>query len=106
MGVTLGGGTRKELGSMAYRRGDVVLVPFPFRDRTAARVRPAVLVSGQQYHNNLSDALVAAITTYPPRFSTDYQLAQWRDLGLAAPPSFACRALSLHGVVYNSRRVG
>ncbi|MCS7265851.1 MAG: hypothetical protein NZ805_13580 [Armatimonadetes bacterium] len=30
---------------MAFQRGDVVLVPFPFTDLSAQRVRPAVIVS-------------------------------------------------------------
>ena len=28
-----------------YQRGDVVLLPFPFTDLSAARTRPAVVVS-------------------------------------------------------------
>ena len=30
---------------MAFNAGDVVLVPFPYRDRLAERARPAVVVS-------------------------------------------------------------
>ncbi len=37
---------------MTFRRGDVVLVPFPFSDLSAAKVRPAVVVSGALYHRN------------------------------------------------------
>ena len=31
---------------MTFRRGDVVLVPFPFSDLSTTKVRPAVVVSG------------------------------------------------------------
>jgi hypothetical protein len=30
---------------MTFNAGDVVLVPFPYRDRLAERARPAVVVS-------------------------------------------------------------
>ena len=51
---------------MAYTRGDVVLVPFPFRDQATTRVRPAVVLSEDAY-NQHGDLIVAAITTHPPR---------------------------------------
>jgi len=35
---------------MTFRRGDVVLVPFPFSDLSTTKVRPAVVVSGALYH--------------------------------------------------------
>ena len=69
---------------MAYTRGDVVLVPFPFRDRAATRVRPAVVLSGETY-NQQGDLIVVAITTHPPRFPSDYQLVDWQAANLVAP---------------------
>ena len=52
---------------MVYGKGDVVLVPIPFRDQTAAKVRPALVVSGRTY-NAGGDVIVAAITLHPPRY--------------------------------------
>lgn len=69
---------------MAYTRGDVVLVPFPFRDQATTRVRPAVVLSEDTY-NQHGDLIVAAITTHPPRFPSDYQLADWQAANLVAP---------------------
>jgi mRNA-degrading endonuclease toxin of MazEF toxin-antitoxin module len=34
---------------MALRRGDVVLVPFPYAELTAAKTRPALIVSGKAF---------------------------------------------------------
>ena len=48
---------------MAFRAGDVVLVPFPYRDRLAERARPAVVVSADAY-NQHGDVVVAAITSH------------------------------------------
>jgi mRNA interferase MazF len=46
-----------------YKFGDVLLVPFPFTDQTAAKKRPAVVVSSNQYNNGRPDLIVMAITS-------------------------------------------
>ena len=66
---------------MAFKCRDVVLVPFPYRDRLAEKTRPAVIISGVAY-NQLGDVIIAAITSQPPRFPTDYSLVDWRGAGL------------------------
>jgi mRNA interferase MazF len=69
---------------MAFEAGDVVLVPFPFRDRDATSTRPAVVVSGLAY-NQYADLVVAAITSHPPRSAWDYRLQDWEAAGLRLP---------------------
>ncbi len=69
---------------MAFARGDVVLLPFPFRDKLLAKVRPAVVVSGKAY-NQQGDLIVAAITTHAPRTASDIALTRWREARLVAP---------------------
>jgi len=66
---------------MAFNAGDVVLVPFPYRDRLAERTRPAVVISAQAY-NQQGDVILAAITSHPPRTATDYALVDWNAAGL------------------------
>lgn len=69
---------------MTFSDGDVVLVPFPYRDRLAERARPAVVVSSDLY-NQQGDVAVAAITSHAPRFVTDYALQDWTTAGLQFP---------------------
>jgi mRNA interferase MazF len=66
---------------MAFSAADVVLIPFPYRDRLAERTRPAVVISSQNY-NKRGDLVVAAITSHPARFDTDNALADWPAAGL------------------------
>ena len=66
------------------RAGDVILVPFPFRDKAAESTRPAVVLSATAY-NKQGDVVVAAITTHPPRSPMDYVLQDWKAAGLAKP---------------------
>jgi|SRR3989344_2013505 len=50
-----------------YKRGDVVLVAFPFTDLTTTKMRPAVVVSSEKFNRKFNDVVVAAITSQIPR---------------------------------------
>lgn len=50
----------------SYKRGDVVLVPFPFTNFSSAKQRPALVVSGDAFNATRDDVLVAAITSHVP----------------------------------------
>ena len=74
----------------AYKRGAVILLPFPFSDQTSTKIRPAVVVS-PDYPS--SDLLVVAVTSVgdllrPGEFAIEF----WREAGLIHP-SYAKRAL-------------
>ena len=48
---------------MALARGDIVLVPFPFTDLTARKVRPAVVVSPDPKHGDVVVAFISSVVT-------------------------------------------
>jgi len=48
---------------MALRFGDVTVVPFPFKDQTAVKRRPAVVVSSERYNCGRPDLILMAITS-------------------------------------------
>src|SRR5215471_7477866 len=45
------------------KRGDIVLVPFPFTDLTSSKRRPALVVSPDGFNDRADDLVVAAITS-------------------------------------------
>jgi len=51
------------LGTMTYRQGSVVLVPFPFSDLSTTKQRPALIVSANWYNQSKDDCVLAAITS-------------------------------------------
>ena len=69
---------------MAYEPGDVVFLPFPYRDQLAESVRPAVVISRIDF-NQRGDVIVAAVTTHPARLSTDVTLLDWKAAKLVKP---------------------
>ena len=66
---------------MVYEPGDVVFLPFPYRDQLAESVRPAVIVSRVDF-NRRGDLIVATITTDAARIPTDVTMADWKSANL------------------------
>jgi len=64
-----------------YKRGDVVLVPFPFTDLTGTKQRPALVVSSDAFNATHSDVILVAITSQiPTRLAGDELLIPQNDL--------------------------
>lgn len=73
--------------SIALRRGDVVLVPFPFAELTTTKTRPALIISGQAFASTEGRITVAGITSNVAahRNATSYALPDWAGAGLKKP---------------------
>lgn len=69
-----------------YRRGDVVLVPMDFTDRSGSKVRPAAVVSTEEY-NEGPDVLIVSITSNrdPLPHPGDHRIKEWKAAGLLKP---------------------
>jgi len=74
-----------------YSRGAVVLLPFPFSDQSAAKVRPAV-VTHPPYGSD--DLIVVAVSSERGTLRPgECRLGFWREAGLLHP-SFLKRAVA------------
>lgn len=73
---------------MAFRRRDIVLVPFPFTDLTRQKARPAVVVSSQSFNTSSPEVILAAISSKLPAIPSDMELiirhgsVEFRSTGL------------------------
>lgn len=72
---------------MVLRRGDVVLVPFPYAELKVAKTRPALIVSGKAFASTEGRVTVAGITgnVAAHRNATSYELPNWAAVGLKKP---------------------
>ena len=52
-------------------RGDVVLVDYPFSDRTGSKVRPALVVQSNALNRRITDTILAAISRSTHRASAE-----------------------------------
>ena len=84
-----------------FRRGSVVLVPFPFTDLSAAKRRPALVVSSDDYNAVTEDVIIAQITSKlnSPRRPGDYRLNLYGEAGLPLPSLVRARMATLHGTL-------
>lgn len=57
---------RKMKSGTRFRRGDLVLVPFPFTDLSTVKRRPALVVSPNRLHQHLDDVILVAMTSKVP----------------------------------------
>ncbi|MDZ7361513.1 MAG: type II toxin-antitoxin system PemK/MazF family toxin [candidate division KSB1 bacterium] len=48
---------------MAYKQGQIVLVPFPYSDLSGSKKRPVLVVSNDVYNASFPDIVVAVITS-------------------------------------------
>ena len=75
----------------SYNRDAVVLLPFPFSDLTAAKLRPAV-VANPRYPSD--DLIVVAVSSLAGALRPgEFAIQFWREAGLLHP-SFVKRAVS------------
>jgi mRNA interferase MazF len=67
--------------------GDVILVRFPFTNQTAAKQRPAVVVSGSTYNFLRRDVVILAITSQSASVSefAHGEISEWKFAGLIKP---------------------
>lgn len=72
---------------MAWARGEVVLIPFPFSDLSATKTRPVVIVSTPKYHSVRQELILVYLTSQisSPHPEFDYLLADWQTAGLLKP---------------------
>jgi mRNA interferase MazF len=81
----------------ALRRGDIVLVPFPFTDLTAEKLRPAVVISVDPQKVDVIIAFISSALSPAEVSGTDYLLSQdnpdFAPTGLKKDSTFRMRKL-------------
>lgn len=75
------------LSMTGYSFGDIVLVPFPFTDQSAAKQRPAVVVSSEAYQQTTPDVILMAVTSQVRTIAGlgEVVVQDWQAAGLLKP---------------------
>lgn len=70
-----------------YHRGEVVLVPIYFTDSSGGKVRPALVVSSEEYNTKSPDVMIASITSNRNAVPHpgDYRIQDWKGANLLKP---------------------
>ena len=91
---------------MTVSRGDIVLVDYPFSDRTGSKVRPALVVQADVLNRRITDTILAAISRSTHRASAtqlfiDISTPEGRQTGLRQNSMIQCENL----LTYDQRLV-
>jgi len=72
---------------MAWARGDVVLIPFPYSDLSATKTRPTIVISTPAYQVARRELLLVYLTSQVSQIHStfDYLLADRQAAGLLKP---------------------
>ena len=90
---------------MTFEPLDVVVVPFPFSERRAAKRRPALVVSSARFNEAHGQAILAMITSTAGEWPSDVALRGWREAGLNVPCKVRLKLFTLdHTLIV--RRLG
>lgn len=70
-----------------FRRGDLVLLPFPFTDLSAVKRRPALVVSPDRLHQYFEDVILVAVTSHVPSALSEFEMPlRQQDMAVGALP--------------------
>ena len=70
---------------VTFEAFDVVVVPFPFTDRRAAKRRPALIVSSTEFNEAHAECILTMVTSARSDWPSDVSLRNWREAGLNVP---------------------
>jgi mRNA interferase MazF len=83
---------------------DVVRVPFPFTDRSAAKRRPALVLSNEAFNAASGHTVMAMITKRDSRaWPQDYDVRQWAEAGLKLPSWIRMKIFTLENTLIIDR---
>src|SRR5207253_2956647 len=83
---------------MRVSRGEIVLVDYPFSDRTGSKVRPALVVQADSLNHRIDDTILAAISRSthragPTQHFIDIATAEGAATGLRQNSMIQCENL-------------
>ena len=90
---------------MTFDALDVVVVPFPFSDRRAAKRRPALIVSSAAFNRTHNQSILAMITSAGSDWSSDVSIRDWQQAGLNVPCKVRLKLFTLDDAML-IRRIG
>ncbi len=81
---------------MTFEPFDVLVVPFPFTDSAAVKLRPALVLSTRQFHERIGQLVLAMITSRENRgWPLDVEISDLRAAGLPHPSVIRMKLFTL-----------
>ena len=95
------------LPTTRYKRGDILLIPFPFSDQTSAKQRPALVISSDPFQQEGPDLLLMAITSQIGGVLRlgEFLIRDWQPAGLLKPSAVKAAITTIEAKLIR-RRLG
>ena len=61
------------MGRRIVKRGSVVLIRYPFTDLSGAKVRPAIIITPDEFLKRLDDVICLFISSVVPKKTDSFQ---------------------------------
>lgn len=86
-----------------YNRFDIVKLPFPFTDKQSAKVRPALVLSNEDFNRSVGKTIFAMITsTTKTAWLHDVVLTDFHAAGLTVPSRVRMKIFTIdNGFILN-----
>jgi mRNA interferase MazF len=79
-----------------YDNGDIVLVPFPFTDRSMRKRRPALVLSKKSFNDQHMHLILAMVTSAKnPSWPSDIKISDQVSAGLPQPSVIRLKLFTL-----------
>jgi mRNA interferase MazF len=96
---------------MRVNRGDVVLVDYPYSDRTGSKIRPCVVVQNDRNNQRLDDTIVVTIsrrtqTAEPTQLLILAASKEGKQAGLLSDSSVRCENILSVDLSFVKRKIG
>ena len=81
---------------MICKPGDVVDIPFPFIDSSSKKVRPALVLSNEQFQLSSGACILVMLTSAErSHWDCDIELEDWQAVGLKKPTILRWKVFTL-----------
>ena len=74
----------KMKSTTVYKKWDLILVPFPFTDKSSEKKRPVLIVSPKEY-NSGENVIILQVSSKKNQNSQDYEIKDWESSNLPLP---------------------
>jgi len=90
---------------MNYNPGEIVIIPFPFIDKSVQKLRPALVLSNNPDGENGNHLVLVMITSAKrSRWESDIILKEWQIAGLKAESIVRWKIFTIEATLIRERR--
>jgi mRNA interferase MazF len=89
--------------SAIYKTFDIVVVPFPFVDKTTTKNRPALIISSQKFNNDGNTVMMMITSALHTSWFLDAPITDLKKAGLSKPSKIRTKLFTIDNRLIKSK---